>query len=372
MMDFRVEIYKKKGYISYGTTDADKIILRNSLVSIRINRAKDTQVSEATIIAEYEKLPIAAFQGGNSGIIDNFARIEIWFDVVCQFSGIIKKYEYNEQDKTITLTCHDMFYRLLNVCDGQIKYGATTAADVISDLVRRVGLSFYRSGGTNYSISNLTIADGTVFMDVIQNFIETMHASVRCGKNGTIYLEEQYPPYIEGGGDANHFDWVYRDSVNNSSDTAGRDASLMKNILKITCSVKIKNQDYIAFDKFEDTSMTEYLNDEKWYDIIDNPLANTQEKRKAVAGWQFLDYWRNSTPLTILPTLGNKDIDIGQVVKLLRDNTVPGYYLVVGIDTEVDADNGYTNTLQLQGMKDKNKIYTLPKLLDSGLIKEAS
>ncbi len=141
-MDFRVEIYKKKGYISYGTADADKIILRNSLVSIRINRAKDTQVSEATIIAEYEKLPIAAFQGGNSGIIDNFARIEIWFDVVCQFSGIIKKYEYNEQDKTITLTCHDMFYRLLNVCDGQIKYGATTAADVISDLVRRVGLRF--------------------------------------------------------------------------------------------------------------------------------------------------------------------------------------------------------------------------------------
>ncbi|MFC0905906.1 hypothetical protein ACFHWD_14615 [Clostridium sp. MT-14] len=372
MMDFRVEIYKKMGYVNYGTEDANKIIVRNSLVSIRINRARDTQVAEATIIMEYEKLPLAAFQGGTSGIIDNYARIEIWFDTVCQFSGVIKKYEYNEEDKTITLTCHDMFYRLLNVCDGEIKYGATTAADVIANLISRVGLSFHRSGGTNYSISNLTISDGTVFMDVIQNFIETMHASIRCGKSGTIYLEDQYPSYIEGGGDSNHFDWTYRDSSNNSSDNAGRDASLMKNVLKITCPVKIENKDYTAFDKFEDPTMTEYLNDERWYDIIDNPLANTQEKRKAVAGWQFLEYWRNSTPLTILPTAGNRDIDIGHIVKLLRDNADPGYYLVVGIDTEVNADNGYTNILQLQGMRDKTKIYELPKLLASGLIKEAS
>jgi hypothetical protein len=365
-----VKVYKKMGYVNYGKAETDFITIKNSLVEVRISRARDTQTAEATVIMEYENLPLAAFQGGTSGIIDNFARIEIWFDDTIEFTGVIKKYKYNEDDKTITLTCHDMFYRLLNACDGDIKYGATTAVNVISDLVHRAGLTFTKVGGTDYNISNLKIEDGTVFMDVIQNFIETMHAVVRCSKSGIIYLEDQYPAYIEGGGDNNHFDWTYRDRENVSEDNAGRDATLMKNILKITCPVKINNKEYIAFDKFEDTDMTTYLNDEKWYDIIDNPLANTQAKRKAVAGWQFLECWRNSTSLTIMNTNGNKSIDIGQVVKLIRGTAVPGYYLVVGVDTEVSADNGYIDTLQLQGMKDKNKVYTLPKLLDSGLIKE--
>ncbi|OAA91265.1 hypothetical protein [Clostridium ljungdahlii] len=371
MMDSSVTIYKKAGYVSYGTSDADKITVRNSLTSIKTNRAKDTQVTESTIIMEYEKLPLAAFKGGNTGIIDNYAHIEIYFDDAIQYSGVIKKYNYNEGDKTITLTCHDMFYRLLNATNEDIVYGATTAVNVIADLVGRAGLSFYQAGGDNYSISNLKIAEGTVYADVIQNFLETMHAAIRCSKGGTIILEDQYPAYIEGGGDRNHFDWVYKDNSNNSSDDAGRDASLMKNILKVTCDVKNGDKTQTVFDKFEDPSMTEYLNGEKWYDIIDNPLANTQEKRKAVAGWQFLEHWRKSTPLTILPTKGNKNIDLGHVVKLIRDNTDPGYYLVVGIDTEVTAD-GYQDTLQLEGMRDKNTIYLIPKLLASGVMKEAS
>ncbi|MEY7998601.1 hypothetical protein AB8U03_00045 [Clostridium sp. Mt-5] len=370
-MGYSITIYKKMGYVSYGTEDADKITIINSLIDVKINRARDTQVTEATVIMEYEKLPLAAFQGGNSGIIDNYAHIEIYFDNVIQLSGVIKKYEYNEENKTITLNCHDMFYRLLNATDEDINYGVTTAVNVIADLVNRAGLNFYQEGGTNYSISSLKITEGTVYGDVIQSFLETMHAIIRCNKAGTIVLEDQYPPYIESGGDANHFDWVYKDSTNNSSDNAGRDATLMKNILKITCSVKIKNEDYIAFDKFEDPSMTSYLNGERWYEIIDNSLANTQEKRKAVAGWKYLEYWRKSTPLTVLPTLGNKNIDLGQVVKLLRDNTNPGYYLVVGIDTEVTGD-GYTDTLQLEGMRDKTTIYEIPKLIASGVMKEAS
>lgn len=370
IMDFSIVVYRKKGYVSYGTEDADKLTIKNSLISIKTNRNKDTQVTESTIVAEYEKLPLAAYQGGNTGIIDNFARIETYFGVIIQFTGVIKKYEYNETDKTITLTCHDMFYRLLNATNEDITYTDTTAVNVIADLVNRAGLTFHYAGGDNYSISNLKIVEGTVYADVIQSLLETMHASIRCNKSGVIVLDEQYPDYIEGGGDANHFDWTYKDNTNNASDIAGRDASLMRNILKITCDVKSGDKNQTVYDKFEDPSMTEYLNGEKWYETLDNALANTQEKRKAVAGWKYLEYWRKSTPLNILPTAGNKDIDIGQVVKLLRDNTNPGYYLVVGVDAEVSAD-GYTDTLQLEGMRDKNTIYEIPVLLASGVIKEA-
>ena len=372
MMDSSVTIYKKAGYVSYGTNDADKITIRNSLTSIKTNRSRDTQVTESTIIMEYEKLPLAAYQGGNTGIIDNFARIEVYFDTAAQFTGIIKKYEYNEEDKTITLTCHDMYYRLLNATNEDITFTDTTAVDIIGSLVRRAGLEFYYAGGDNYSISSLKIAEGTVYGDIIQSLLETMHASIRCNKVGTIILDVQYPAYIENGGDANHFDWTYRDNSNNSSDNAGRDATLMRNILKVTCDVKdAKGNSQTVYDKFEDPSMTEYLNGELWYETIDNPFANTQAKRKSVSGWQYLEYWRKSTPLTILPSLGNKFLDLGQVVKLLRDNTDPGYYLVVGIDTELSAD-GYNDTIQLEGMRDKNTIYQIPKLLSSGVIKEGS
>lgn len=370
-MDCSVIIYKKKGYISYGIEEADKVTIKNSLTSIRMNRCRDTQVTESTIVAECEKLPLANYQGGNTGIIDNYARIEIYFDNDVEFSGIIKKYEYNEEDKIITLTCHDMFYRLLNASNEDIVYTDTTAVNVIADLVIRAGLSFHYAGGDNYNISNLKISEGTVYADVIQSLLETMHANIRCSKSGTIILEEQYPSYIEGGGDANHFDWVYKDSSNNASDIAGRDATLMRNILKITCDIKVGDKTQTVYDKFEDPSMTEYLNGEKWYETLDNALANTQEKRKAVVGWKYLEYWRKSTPLTILPTGGNKNIDLGHVVKLLRDNTNPGYYLVVGVEAEVTAD-GYTDTLQLEGMRDKTTIYEIPVLLASGIIKEAS
>ncbi|WP_368488375.1 hypothetical protein [Clostridium sp. BJN0013] len=168
-MDFSIVVYRKKGYVSYGTEDADKLTIKNSLVNIKTNRSKDTQVTESTIVAEYEKLPLASYEGGNTGIIDNFASIETYFDATVQFTGVIKKYEYNETDKTITLTCHDMFYRLLNATNEDITYTNTTAVNVIADLVNRAGLSFHYAGGDNYNISNLKIVEGTVYTDVIQS-----------------------------------------------------------------------------------------------------------------------------------------------------------------------------------------------------------
>ncbi len=359
-MQFRVVVYKKKGYLTYGESEADKLVLLNSLISIKINKARDTSTSEATIVAEFEHLPMAAYQGGDSGIIDNYAFMEIYFDEDIQFTGIIKKYIYNENDKTITLTCHDMMYRLLNTTSEPLVFTNQTAVDIIIALANKVGLTVSFVGGENYTITELKIDEGTTVLDVIQNMLETMHAIIRCTKNGVVQIEEQYPNYTEGAGDANHFDWTYTSPTNTSTAEAGRDATEMKNILRVIC-----NNNYT---KFEEPSMTDYLNGEYWYNPdIENAVADTPTKRKAVAGYLYLDMWRNSTPLTILPVKGQKGHDMGQVVKLLRENTVPGYYLVVGIDTEVTAE-GYMDTLQLQGMRDKYTIYNIPKVIAEGVI----
>ncbi|WPC42967.1 hypothetical protein [Clostridium sp. JS66] len=363
-MEYKVKIYKKNGYRAFSDKDEDILILKNSPIDIKINKTKTTATGQAQIVAQFEHLPMASFQGGNNGIIDNFAKLEIYFNNKIQFTGVIKKYEYNELEKTVNLTCNDMIYRLLNVTDTVIVYENTTAIAIIEDIVHRAGLNFYRSGGNDYPVNKLNISIGTTYLDVIQSFLETIHGSIRATKNGEILLEEQYPDYTEGAGDVNHFDWTYTSDTNNSSSVAGRDATLMKNLLKINCDNN--------YDIYEDPSMTSYLNNEKWLDFIENTLANTQEKRKAVAGYKFLEMWRNSTPLTIIPKKGNEDVDIGQVVKLIRnENTPPGYYLVVGIDTEVSAD-GYMDTLQLQGMRDKRTIYKIPVLLSSGIDKEVN
>lgn len=362
-MNCRVEIFKKSGYSSHSTKDEDSVKLKNSLTSVRINKSRSTLTSEANISVQFQGLPLAEYQGGNEGIVDNFALIKVYVDEQVEFTGVIKSYNYDEESKIMELNCHDMSYRLLNATDEVIEFTNTTAVGVIQSLVTKVDLAFIRKGGTDYSISKLKIEEGTVYLDVIQSLLETMKASLRATKNGEILLEEQYPDYTEGAGDVNHFDWTYSDYKNTSSTNAGRDASLMRNILKIKCD---KN-----YDKFEDPSMTSYLNGEKWYDTVENSLANTQVKRRAVAGYKFLDMWRNSTPLTTLPALGNKNIDLSQVVKLLREDTLPGYYLVVGVDTDISADN-YQDSLQLQGMRDKRTIYEIPVLLSSGVEKEDS
>lgn len=353
-------VYRKKGYLTYGESDTDVLTMKFSISSVKINRARDTAVSEATIMAEFEHLPMAEYQGGNTGILDNFAFMEIYFDGLIEFTGVIKKYYYDDNEKIVTLTCHDMMYRLLNAIPETLTFANTTAVGIITSICNKLGLTVNHVGGDDYAIDTLALKEGTVALDFIQSMLETMHAIIRCTKNGIIQIEAQYPDYTEGAGDANHFDWTYKDETNVSTSNAGRDASEMKNILRVTCDNH--------YTKFEDPSMTSYLNGEQWYEPdAENAVANTQTKRKAVAGYLYLDMWRKSTPLTILPTVGNRYIDMGQVIKLIRDNTDPGYYLVVGIDTEVAADN-YQDNLQLQGMRDKNTIYQIPVVLAEGVI----
>lgn len=356
----RVEFYKKNGYRAFEEGDANKVILEHSLISVKINRSLDTPTAEATITAQYENLPTAIFAGGTQGIIDNFAQVKIYIDDVIQFTGVMKNYDYNTLDKTIEMTCHDMYYRMLNLCDKEVKFYNKTAADIISTVVSDAKCNFYRSGGTNYTVSKLECEIGTMYNDIITNLVETMYARVRARKDGTIVLEEQYPLYDESNHELYPYDYTITTS-DLSSETASRNANLLRNILKICC-----NDEYSIF---ESKTMTSYLNGEKWVDIIDNPLATTQELKQKAAGHKFLDMWRGSTALNILPVKGTPNIDLGQVIKIVSNDRGNGWYLIIGINTEVSA-NTYTDTLQLQGMRDKRKVYDQCNLIGSGKLKQ--
>ncbi|EKS4343210.1 hypothetical protein [Clostridium sporogenes] len=361
MAKCKVEFYKKNGYQAFENGDANKITLEHCLVSVKINRNLTTPTAEATITAQYENLPTAIFAGGTQGIIDNFAQVKIYIEDVLQFTGVIKKYDYNTLDKTIEMTCHDMYYRMLNLCDKELKFYNKTAADIISTVVSDAKCSFQRSGGNNYTVSKLECEIGTMYNDIIGNLVETMYARIRANKNGAIILEEQYPAYNESNHEANHHDYVLSVDTNLSSETASRDSSLMRNILKICCNDK--------YSIFESKAMTSYLNGERWVDIIDNPLASTPLLKQKVAGYKFLDMWRESTSLNVVPVAGIPNIDLGQVVKLVNNQRGNGWYLIVGISTEINADT-YLDTLQLQGMRDKTKVYDQCIQIGSGRLKQ--
>ncbi|HGG0418327.1 TPA: hypothetical protein ACJFE8_003132 [Clostridium sporogenes] len=361
MAKCKVEFYKKNGYQAFENGDANKITLEHCLVSVKINRTLTTPTAEATITAQYENLPTAIFAGGTQGIVDNFAQVKIYIEDVIQFTGVMKKYVYDVENKTIEMTCHDMYYRMLNLCDRELKFYNTTAADIISTVVSDAKCNFYRSGGTNYSVSKLECEIGTMYNDIINNLVETMHAKIRCAKNGTIILEDQYPPYDESNHENNHYDFEFDSQINLSNDKSSRDAGLLRNILKICCNDK--------YSIFESKAMTSYLNGERWIDVMDNPLATTEDLKRKMAGQKFLDMWRNSTDINIVPVKGIPTMDLGKVAKVSSKALYSGYYLIVGVSTEINAD-GYIDTLQLQGMRDKTKVYDQCIQIGSGRLKQ--
>lgn len=357
-MNYKIKIYKKSGYTSHSDKDEDILTIKNVTASIRMNKSIDTCTSEATIVMPYEKLPLAEYQGGNKGIIDNYAKIEIYIDDKVQFTGVIKKYDYDEENKTISLLCHDMYYKLLNLTDKPLEYTNALATEIIKDLATKAGCSFSRLGGIDYTVEHIKIDADTMYSDIIQEYCETIHARVRAAKDGTILLEEQYPNYIEGGGDLNHFDWHYQDFKNISTGQASRDATEMKSVLKIICNNR--------YSTYEEPQVTSYLNGEKVRDVVENAVADLEYKRRSVAGYTFLTKWRHSTKLTIGITNGNPDLDLGQVIKTELNNRI-GYYLAIGITTEIDPD-AYIDTIQLEGLRDKTTAYDLPELIEQGVV----
>lgn len=359
----KVEVYKKNGYKGFKEDDSNKITMEESLISIRMNRTESTPTAEATVVAQYENLPTAIFAGGDKGIVDNFAQIKIYVNKNIQFTGIIKNYTYNTDEKTIELSCHDMYYRMLNTTDKKLKWSNTKASQIISSVVSEAGLNLTITGGKDYIVPKLEIDIGTMYHDIISALVETMQARIRATKDGTILLSDQYPEYDEVHHENNKYDFTLDTEYNIASDNAGRDANLMRNILKIVCNDR--------YTMYEDTNMTKYLNGERWVDSIENPLATTELLRKAVAGYKFLDMWRNSTGISVVPTCGDDEMDLGKVARVKSKGTYSGYYLVVGVTTEISA-NGYDDSLQLQGMRNKHTIYNIPTKIGEGIVENDS
>lgn len=356
--EYEVIIYKKKGAQAH----SDKVVLKECITSISISKKEDTSTAEARVEIEYENVPKAIFAGGNHQIIDNFAKIEIYINKKIQFTGVIKCYTQDSESKIMSLTCHDMYYRLNNTLENEKKWYDVKATTIIQEICKMANLELHVLGGEDYLVKKLECSVGTTFHDIIYNLVETMYAKIRCGKDGIILLEYQYPPYIEEDHSLNRYDFEYISNRDLKKDNWGRDATRMKNIIQVKCNNK--------YTIYESPSMTKYLNGERWVEQCENPLATTEKLRQKVAGQKFLDMWRESTSINIEVVKGEIEQDLGKVIKLKSIYNYSGYYLVVGLDVSISSD-GYFDTLQLRGMRDCRKVYTECKKIGQGFLKES-
>ncbi|WP_315114562.1 hypothetical protein [uncultured Clostridium sp.] len=349
-MDYRVEIYKKN--------TGEKTEFKRTVLSLSIDRRLSMQTATANVaIDNGNNIDLFNF-GSSGGIIDNYNTVKIYIDNKIQFTGIIKNYSINEDNKTIEISCSDMNVKLLKaIDDGQpyIIYKNIKASNMIIDLAHRAGIDdvvIDIDATKDYIVKNLKIQYDTQISDVIDEALATLEARARILKDGTFKVEKLYPSYKASDVENNiNYNWYYDNFIKISSASGKRNTETLYNRVLVRYDVK-------NYTIFEEPKMIEYLGGEKRFKEVDSPLSDTLDKRQIVANRFLLDSWRENTNLDVVGTKGNADLDLGQIVRLKLDNIL-GHYMVTGIRTELTSDGNYIDQIVLDGMRENTNIAQL-------------
>ena len=138
-MDYRVEIYKKN--------TGEKTEFKRTVLSLSIDRRLNMQTATANVVIDNgNNVDLFNFASGD-GIIDNYNPIKIYIDNKIQFTGIIKSYNVNENNKTIEISCSDINTKILKAIDDgnpYVIYNNIKATDMIKDLVSWAGIENFK------------------------------------------------------------------------------------------------------------------------------------------------------------------------------------------------------------------------------------
>lgn len=346
-MDYRVEIYKKN--------TGEKTEFKRTVLSLSIDRRLNMQTATANVVIDNgNNVDLFNFASGD-GIIDNYNPIKIYIDNKIQFTGIIKSYNVNENNKTIEISCSDINTKILKAIDDgnpYVIYNNIKATDMIKDLVYRAGIGSVVidiDTSKDYIIKNLKIQYDTQISDVIDEALGTLEARARILKDGTFKVEKLYPDYKSSDVKNNiNYDWYYEDFIKISSASGKRNTETLYNRVLVRYNEK-------TYNVFEEPRMIEYLGGEKKFKEINSPLADTLEKRQIVANRFFLDSWRENTNLDAVGTKGNPNLDLGQIIRLKLDNIL-GHYMTTGIKTDITSDGNYIDQISFDGMRENKNI----------------
>lgn len=336
--------------------EGNRTMFERTVLKVTIDRRLDAQTASAHIVVNdsIKKVKNLYSFTGITGIISNGNKVEIYFIVdgkeKIQFVGIIRNFELNDIEKTVSIECHDLACKILRPIDGAIPchcFDNLKATQLISQLAEKAGLEktqFNILKERDYVVKDLKIQYDTQISDIIDETLATLEARARVLKDGTYKVEKLYPNYKSSDVQAKiNYDWIYEDFIRIGSLNRKRSSETLYNRVLVRFSDSI-------YDVFEDPDMLKYVG-YKTFKEVNNALADTQGKRRLVANRFFLDAWRRNSSIDIIATKGNPGLDLGQTVRLEMDGHSVGHYMVTGIRTDYEPGN-YVDQIALDGMRE--------------------
>lgn len=353
-MDCKINVYKRAGDTS---VIQEPIEIRKTIMSINIDRRLNN-VGQADVVLDNTK-NLYEFKNDDSediAIIDNGNMIRIYINDKTQFTGIIRSYDYNEDNNTVSFTALDFSYRLTKnidpVSSAYLIYENMPISEVITELIHHARINDIIINDSilakDYTIQKMKVEYNTVYGDVLEKLLNPLYARYRCNKDGVIVIEDAYPPYNSGDSEGD-YTWKFDTSKNASSGDYKRDTTGLVNRL----IVRAGNE----YSIFECPYLKKYLNGEIFLNEIQEDLAYTNELRKNAASKYFREIMRKAKTFNTVPVSGNPDLEIGDVVRInYPNNKIEGSSLLTGYSTSI-SDEGYTNNIETDILVDDAFIF---------------
>ena len=259
------------------------------------------------------------------------------------FTGQIQEVDIQEKFPTINIVAKNELRKLLKPIDPiwsrTLKYENQRASEILLDLCRRAGIEnviidMDEVDGYDYSIEKAVFELGVFYKDAMDTILEAMGHRIFADRLGNVRFQklEEYTQK-----DVEH--WVFDDYVDLSQGGYKFDPSIIRNRI----IVQSKN----SWKAYEDPFLIDMANGERLSMGVEVPWAETDEQKRRVADYYFIQMRRRFRRLTIA-TIGNPTMDTGDLARLkMLTSTANDKYMITGIRSSF-TDAGYIDIVDLE------------------------
>lgn len=361
---FKILHYKKTGYKQISAPND----LSCFVIKFSIDRRYGTNINQASIMFNntgniqnlFKLNPVK-----DSSVLDNVDKIQILINNTVQFTGFLTDYKVSADKKTVEATIHDNLWILKKGANFfprlSVKFYQVSAIGMINYLSGLAGTKIEIDNEINkkdYIMDTLEVQTGSIYYDVISDICESLNCRLFCTKEGTNTVKPMFDGIIPS-----KLDFKYDDVEHITNGSRQISSSLLNPTILIT------NENKKNGFMFRDKIMYDYLNN--WDSVlkVDNKFAVNKYIAQNVASYIFKEMWRKSLTTDAISANGNINMDVGKIGSANFDNYF-STYIVVGLTTSFNMENGYTDTLEMQDATINPQIQFLGELTECGSIRQ--
>ena len=264
-------------------------------------------------------------------------------ELVRIFTGQIQEVDIQEKFPTINISAKNELRKLLKPIDPiwsrSLKYENKRALEILLDLCQRAGIEnvivdIDEIDNYDYAIEKAIFELGIFYKDAMDTILETMGHRIFADRLGNVRIQK-LEAYTQK--DVEH--WIFDDYIDLSQGSYKFDSSIIRN--------RIIVQSKTTWKAYEDPFLINMANGEKLPMGVEVPWAETDEQKKRVADYYFIQMRRKLRRLTIA-TIGNPTMDTGDLARLkMLTSTANDKYMITGISSSF-SDMGYFDVVDLE------------------------